>query len=358
MTTTIPALTSNNSILNNYITQQQQAAANAAAAANTASGSSSTSGANTLEGVSGNFNTFLKILTTQLTNQDPTNATDTNQFTQELVEFSQVEQQLNTNSDLQQLINLQKNSSGLAATLNYIGKYVEAPTTSTFPVQGGQGELAYTLPSVAKSVTVTVTDSTGKTVATLDAPTTVGLDRVAWDGRDGSGNQLPDGVYNFQLSAADGSGNPITVSDTRAVGLVTAVQSNSDGTTSLDLGTGMVVPSSTLDAVYTSTSLPLAQSGTESAIVQASLTNGTTGLSYTLPSGVANTQVRVLDSNGNLVNTLSSGTSAGTNVFNWNGQNTSGTQLADGTYTFEFIATDANGNLLPVTNVQSAATSS
>ena len=54
--------------------------------------------------LSGNFSTFLTLLTTQLQNQDPMNPMDSNQFTQQLVEFSQVEQQINTNDNLKTII--------------------------------------------------------------------------------------------------------------------------------------------------------------------------------------------------------------------------------------------------------------
>jgi flagellar basal-body rod modification protein FlgD len=253
-TQTIGGVSNNSDLLNQYIAQQQAAASTSTAAAADTSDT-------TLSGLGSNFNTFLKILTTQLQYQDPTAATDTNQFTQELVQFAGVEQQINTNTDLQSLITLQKNSNGLAATIGYIGKYVEAPTTSTFPLQGGQAELAYTLPSAAKTVSINVIDSTGKTVTTLTGPTGTGLDRVAWDGKDSTGTQLADGAYSFQLSATDASGNAITVTDVRMVGLVTSIQSNSDGTTALNLGTGMTVSSSAIDAVYDSSDPPIGTLG-------------------------------------------------------------------------------------------------
>ena len=97
-------------------------------------------------GVTGNFNTFLKILTTQLQNQDPTSPMDTNQFTQELVEFSGVEQQLNTNSLLQQLVTA-SGAGGVKSLLGYVGQFVEAPANNQLLIQGGQADLSYTLAS-------------------------------------------------------------------------------------------------------------------------------------------------------------------------------------------------------------------
>lgn len=251
MTSTPVTATSSNSILNSYLAQQAQNQQATAAAATAASG-----GTTATNGIGSNLNTFLNILTTQLKNQDPTSATDPNQFTQELVQFAQVEQQLNTNTDLTTLVNLQKNSNGVAATLGYIGKYVEVPSTNQLSLQSSKAELAYNLPSSAASVSVAVTDSTGKTVATLSGTTSAGLNYLSWNGLDSQGNQLADGAYTFNVSALDSSGATISVTDTRTIGLVSSVSSNSDGTTSLGFGNGITVPSTGVDAVYQPGNLP------------------------------------------------------------------------------------------------------
>src|ERR1700677_2198810 len=92
----------------------------------------STTGSSAMDQLSGNFDTFLQLLTTQLQNQDPLDPMDSNQFTQQLVEFSQVEQQINTNTNLQTLITQGQSQSGAYAT-GYLGK--------TVTVSGGQGAL-------------------------------------------------------------------------------------------------------------------------------------------------------------------------------------------------------------------------
>src|SRR6202012_1813220 len=107
------------------------------AAANTASpivsgttplpaGSSSTSSAaatNALasQQIAGNFQSFLQLLTTQLQNQNPLDPLDTNQFTQQLVEFAGVQQQLNTNDSLATLVSLQQTAQSTQA-LGFVGK--------------------------------------------------------------------------------------------------------------------------------------------------------------------------------------------------------------------------------------------
>jgi flagellar basal-body rod modification protein FlgD len=243
--------------LQDYLTQQAQSLAATKAATTSAAGTSSIAS----QSIAGKFDTFLKILTTQLTHQDPTAATDTNQFTQELVQFSQAEQQLNTNTNLLTLINLVKNNSGLTQTLNYIDKYVEVPANNQIPLQNHQAEIAYTLPSGANNVTINVTDADGRTVAILNAPVKAGLNRVAWDGKDLGGEQLEDGTYKFQLMAKDIGGKTMTVNDIRTVGLVTAVQSNADGTTSLTLSSGLTADASKVGAVYSPSNLPIAVLG-------------------------------------------------------------------------------------------------
>ena len=70
-----------------------------------------------------NFNTFLQLLTTQLKNQNPLDPLDTNQFTQQLVQFAQVEQQMNTNTSLGTLVSLQQTAQSTAA-LGFLGSTV------------------------------------------------------------------------------------------------------------------------------------------------------------------------------------------------------------------------------------------
>src|ERR1700722_4833491 len=225
MTTTATDPTSSNTILQNYLAQQSQAqAANAAAAASgaTTNSNNALAQATSASKIGSNFNTFINILTTQLQNQDPTNATDPNQFTQELVQFAGVEQQLNTNNDLQTLINLQKNSSGTNAALGYMGQYVQGPVTnSELPLQGSSAELGYNLATPAASVSVAVQDANGNTLTTIQGSATTGMNYITWNGQDSSGDQLPDGIYKFVVTATNADGSTQTPTSTEIVGKVT-----------------------------------------------------------------------------------------------------------------------------------------
>src|SRR5262249_59722476 len=113
--------------------------------------------------IAGNFNSFLTLLTTQLQNQNPLDPLDTNQFTQQLVQFASVEQQINMNTQLQTLVSLQQTAQNSQA-LGFVGKTVTV-NGSTAPLTNGQAQWTFNPPSPA-TATFTVTDSTGQTVLT------------------------------------------------------------------------------------------------------------------------------------------------------------------------------------------------
>jgi flagellar basal-body rod modification protein FlgD len=165
----------------------------------------STDQTNAQKQLSSNFDTFLKLLTTQLQNQDPTAPMDSTQFTQQLVAFSQVEQQISTNQNLQTLISLgQSQSSNLA--MSYLGRNIVL-TDGTGVLTGGKASWTYGLNNDASTTTLTVTNSSGKAVYTTTGETSAGTHTLAWDGKDNQGNQLADGTYKLTITsvASDGS---------------------------------------------------------------------------------------------------------------------------------------------------------
>jgi flagellar basal-body rod modification protein FlgD len=205
-----------------------------------ASGTSSNSAMNQL---SGNFQTFLKLLTTQLQNQNPLDPMDTSQFTQQLVEYSQVEQQIDTNGNLQSLISQGTQQSAAYAT-GYLGK--------TVTVSGGEGSLAngqaqwtYNLGADATSTTLQVTDANGSVVYSGSGQTTKGNSTFNWNGQDNAGNQLPDGSYTLAVKASAG-GQTVTTNVT-AVGTVSEVNMI-NGTPQLLIGS-MEVPLTSISSV-------------------------------------------------------------------------------------------------------------
>ena len=212
---------------------QQAAAANASAAASTsgtASSAATATGTNALQQLGANFNQFLTLLTTQLQNQDPTSPMDTNQFTQELVQFTGVQQSVATNTNLTQLISLQQGSEVLQSA-SVVGHKVSV-SAGQIALQNGTGQITFSTPT-AEQVQLAIVDSNGKPVRNVSLTTQSGSNSWSWDGRDDSGNQLPDGAYGLALETGTGSAAtsvPFSVAGT-ATGLV-----NATGGMQLDIG--------------------------------------------------------------------------------------------------------------------------
>jgi flagellar basal-body rod modification protein FlgD len=192
-----------------------------------------------------NFNTFLTLLTTQLQNQDPLSPTDTSQFTQQLVGFSEVEQQINTNNNLQQLIQLQTNNEAIAAA-PLVGDTIQY-SSATAPLANSQAGFSYTLPSSATTVNLLVEDASGNVVYSANGNGAAGKHDFIWDGKTSAGVQMPDGgQYTLQVTATDSSGNAVTPT-VSAYGIVDGVNI-SDNQANLDLS-GVTVPLSELLAI-------------------------------------------------------------------------------------------------------------
>ena len=143
--------------------------ASAAQAAPTSTTTGSSAGTTDIAGsqeIAGNFNTFLQLLTTQLQNQDPLSPLDTNQFTEQLVEFASVEQQINENSNLQTLISLQQTSEATQA-MQFLGSTVTVSSNAAALSNATGQEATWSLnsPSPATAA-VTITSSTGQVAYT------------------------------------------------------------------------------------------------------------------------------------------------------------------------------------------------
>jgi flagellar basal-body rod modification protein FlgD len=227
---------------------QTAAAAAAAAAAKTnssssTSGSASASAPNPLVALSSNFNDFLQMLMTQLQNQDPTSPMDTNEFTSELVQFSGVEQQINTNGSLTQLIQLTQAGETMQGT-SMTGKQVTVDS-SQIALQNGSGTLNFNDPT-AGPVAIAITNSSGQQVYGTTLTSTAGNNTWSWNGQNNAGTQLPDGAYNAAVVSGNANGTTSTLPFT-VTGTATGVQSLSSGM-QLDIG-ALTVPFSAVQSV-------------------------------------------------------------------------------------------------------------
>ena len=156
---------------------------------------------------------FLRILVTQLRNQNPLNPMRSEEFAAQLAQFSSVEQLQNINSSLSRSIetNLLLNQSinnVLATTL--IGRRVQALGNRVRLNEGESVALNFRLAAPAESVTVRIRDEAGRVVRTVEiSGRPEGVQSYTWDGKDDAGNELPDGDYTFSVNAVDGDGNSV-----------------------------------------------------------------------------------------------------------------------------------------------------
>lgn len=171
-----------------------------AAQNNTATGSSTS--------IANNFDQFLTLLTTQLKNQSPLDPLDTNQFTQQLVQFAGVEQQLKQNETLTALLAVNKATTG-ASAIGFVGQTITADGAAT-QLKDGRAEWRLNA-SKGGTATITIKDSSGKVVYSGTKTLTAGDQTYSWDGTTSTGADAPDGEYSITVDGKDISGAAITV---------------------------------------------------------------------------------------------------------------------------------------------------
>ena len=154
------------------------------------------------------FSMFLKLLTTQMQNQDPLDPMDTSEYTQQLVQYSQVEQSVQQTSVLKDILS-RLSSQDMAQASAFIGR--EARFDSDVSGLGATTPATWTIAPerAASSIVASVTDSSGRIVreATLDPSST----RFTWDGMMADGRRAPEGAYRLSVVAKDNSGGALGV---------------------------------------------------------------------------------------------------------------------------------------------------
>ena len=176
-----------------------QSITGATARANTASAEARSS-------LGSNFDTFLQLLTAQIQNQDPLSPMDASQFTEQLVQFSQVEQQIRTNDQMEALVTATR-ASQTAGALTYLGRTVETASPATgIATAGGDArwDLQFAVP--ATRATARVQDSSGRVVFEQNLGPQSGRASFTWDGTMTSGIAAPAGVYRLSIAATDSDG--------------------------------------------------------------------------------------------------------------------------------------------------------
>src|ERR1700729_243289 len=171
--------------------------------------------------LAGNFQTFLTLLTTELQNKNPLDPLDTNQFSQQLVEFAGVQQQLNTNDSLATLVSLQQTAQSTQA-LGFVGKTAVVNGSTAALASSGTATWELSVPS-ASNVNVTIAGSNGQTVFTGTYSVAAGNNQpFTWNGQGNDGTQWPAGNYTMTATATDSANNSVAVT-TQIQGVVTSV---------------------------------------------------------------------------------------------------------------------------------------
>lgn len=192
--------------------------------------------------ISSDFETFLRMLTVQMQNQDPLNPVDSSDYAVQLATFSGVEQQVLTN-DLLRGLAAQSGTAGLAQMAGWVGMEARAETPAFF--DGSPISLAPEPAKFATSAQLVVRDPQGQEVQRLEIGTQA--ETVTWAGVDTTGAPLPSGVYTFETVSFDGS-NALAQTTTAVYSRVTEVQMK-DGKALLTLDGGLTVAASDVTAL-------------------------------------------------------------------------------------------------------------
>ena len=196
-------------------------AAGIASAAAT-SGTAATAGDRTT--IAENFDAFLLLLTTQLKNQNPLEPLDTNQFTQQLVQFASVEQQIKSNDTLNALL-ASSRSSIVSTASGFVGMQVTADGATT-RLADGRAEWRLNVARAA-TATISIRDRDGNVLATDTKALTAGGQSYVWDGRTSTGQTAPAGDYTITVTGRDVAGQPVSVK-TEIAGRVGSVDLSGD----------------------------------------------------------------------------------------------------------------------------------
>ena len=293
-------------------------------------------------GLADDFSQFLQLLTTQLQNQDPLSPMDSTEFTNQLVQFSQVEQQINSNAKLDNLVALQLSSISSVA-LGYVGMDISY-ISSDMNYEGKPVDINYALGSEAVKCKVNVYDENKNLVYSSDAPKNTGTNKFTWNGIKTNGDPVGNGTYTVKIDAVDKNDKPIENSTVvtgnvrgietqngivyvlvgeRAVALSSIVNANSTGTTQTS-NAASALGYVGMDITYKSS--------------QVEYNNAPVNINYSLDQKASSSKIKIFNDRNELVYIADASQMTGSNSFTWNGTTTSGDPVPAGDYTVQIDA--------------------
>lgn len=197
-------------------------------------GSSSSSSVTGSQTIADSFDTFLSLLTTQLKNQDPTKPLDTNEFTQQLIQYTEVEQLLQSNKKLEALLQLSSASTSMSL-INYVGKEITSAGDTT-SLANGTASWGLDIPSSSENVTYVIKDANGNEVYSKTGALDAGSGSFTWDGTTSTGGTADPGKYSLNVTAMDANEEAVAVS-VSIKGVVDGVDMSGDAPVLLINGT-------------------------------------------------------------------------------------------------------------------------
>ena len=156
-------------------------------------------------GLNADFTMFLKLLTTQMQNQDPLDPMDTAQYTQQLVQYSQVEQSIEQTSTLKSLL-AAFGTQNLMQASAMIGAQVETNSAISGLSAATPAQWTWSSTRDVASMTATIKDEKGKIIDTLPIDAKGAAGAFTWDGTTSNGKKVEPGLYTLELEGKDASG--------------------------------------------------------------------------------------------------------------------------------------------------------
>lgn len=299
---------------------------------------------------------FMKMLIAQLKNQDPLNPSDSKDMTAQLAQFTQLEKSTNMETTLTQMLATMK-SQGQGNYVDHIGKTVTGNLSSMTVASGTADDGYFTLKKSAEAV-VAIYDSKGAEVKRLFlGQQDAGTNSFKWDGKDTNDKAVADGSYSYDVYVVGPEG--YSKVDSSVQGQVTGI-TNKNGKQYLEVSVNgsskkVIVDPLTISAVTTgSTSSDKTNTSDYVNHIGKTVTGSTGNVDvasgtptkgyFTLDSNQSQVLVSVLNSKGAEVNRIDLGSqSSGVHEIGWNGKDSSGNVVANGSYTYEILVKDSSG---------------
>lgn len=254
------------------------------------------------------FTQFLTLLTTQLQNQDPLEPTDSTEFTNQLVAFTAVEQQINTNQRLDSLVALSLSNS-VASSQNYVGQDISY-VSSEFNFDGSPNSIRYSLPEASSQTTLRILNESGAEIYSEEVSGSLGASDFSWDGRLTGGGIAEEGTYEVVIDALNDNGDAIQAT-TVVTGTVEGVEAQNGqifllvGDRAVSVGNVLnTTIGSNIENATTALTSSLSYIGLDISYEndRLNLTNGEDqDINYTLPVGVDRASILIYDDTDQLV---------------------------------------------------------